>query len=268
MAYTPFKMKGNPMQRNFGIGMRDKNTLPHGAKKSPAKKGHKSKTLVAKSDSMDVAHDKFMKDRMKVLQDKAQKSADSLQTVRKRVINKAVDKKTEAIDKEDSRSKQKKMTSDLGKEIKALNEKRSGAKMMKKSPNKMGHKSPAKMGHKSPTKMGHKSPAKLKKEDSPTKMGHKSPSKMKKSAMKMKKDDSAMKMKKESAMKMKKAPTKFNKGLKAAAAAGKLDKNPKFKAAVEGAPAKMKKKSAMKMKKSAMKMKMKKSPAKMGHKKK
>ena len=77
----------------------------------------------------------------------------------------------------------------------------------------------------------------------------------------MKKDDSAMKMKKESAMKMKKAPTKFNKGLKAAAAAGKLDKNPKFKAAVEGAPAKMKKESAMKMK-------MKKSPAKMGHKKK
>ena len=29
MSYTPFKMKGNPMQRNFGIGA------------SPAKKGHK-----------------------------------------------------------------------------------------------------------------------------------------------------------------------------------------------------------------------------------
>ena len=67
--------------------------------------------------------------------------------------------------------------------------------------------SPADM--KSPVKMGHKSPAK---------MGHKSPSKMKK------------------------APTKFNKGLKDAAASGKLDKNPKFKAAVEKAPAKMKKK--------------------------
>ena len=72
---------------------------------------------------------------------------------------------------------------------------------------------------------------------------------------------------------MKKAPTKFNKKMKAAAAAGKLDKNPKLKAAVEAAPAKMKKaamklkkesammlkKSAMMMKKaSAMKMKMKK----------
>ena len=67
--------------------------------------------------------------------------------------------------------------------------------------------SPADM--KSPAKMGHKSPSK---------MGHKSPSKMKK------------------------APTKFNKGLKDAAASGKLDKNPKFKAAVEKAPAKMKKK--------------------------
>lgn len=200
MAYTPFKMRGNPMKRNFGIG-----ATPAKMKKSPMKKD--DKTLVAKSDSMDVAHDKFMKDRMKVLQNKAQKSADSLQTVRKKVINKAVDKKTEAIAKEDSRSKQKKMTSDLGKEIKALNEKRSGVKMMKKSPSKM----------------------------------------------------------KKSAMKLKKAPTKFNKGLKAAAAAGKLDKNPKFKAAVENAPAKMKK-SAMKMKKSAMKLK--KSPTKMGHKKK
>ena len=90
--------------------------------------------------------------------------------------------------------------------------------------------------------------------------------KMKKeAAMKMKK--SAMKMKKESAMKMKaKSAMKFNAGLKKAAAAGKLDKNPKFKAAVENAPAKMKK-SAMKMKKSAMKMGMKKSAAKMKYKK-
>tara|TARA_R100001163_G_scaffold29216_1_gene23301 strand:- start:76 stop:345 length:270 start_codon:yes stop_codon:yes gene_type:complete len=57
---------------------------------------------------------------------------------------------------------------------------------------------------------------------------------------------------------MKKAPTKFNKGLKAASKAGKLDKNPKFKAAVDAAPVKMKKASAMKMKKmkdSAMTMK-------------
>ena len=65
---------------------------------------------------------------------------------------------------------------------------------------------------------------------------------------------------------MKKSAMKFNAGLKKAAAAGKLDKNPKFKAAVENAPAKMKK-SAMKMKKSAMKMGMKKSAAKMKYKK-
>jgi len=104
-----------------------------------------------------------------------------------------------------------------------------------------------------------------KKDDSPAKM-KKSAAKMKKdSAMKMKKD-SSMKMKKESAMKMKKSAMKFNAGLKKAAADGKLDKNPKFKAAVQNAPAKMKK-SAMKMKKSAMKMGMKKSAAKMKYKK-
>ena len=38
MAYTPFKMKGNPLKRNFGIGMRDKNTLPHGASAAKMKK--------------------------------------------------------------------------------------------------------------------------------------------------------------------------------------------------------------------------------------
>ena len=36
-----------------------------------------------------------------------------------------------------------------------------------------------------------------------------------------------------------KAPMKFNKGLKAASASGKLDKNPKFKAAVDGSPVEM-----------------------------
>jgi hypothetical protein len=61
---------------------------------------------------------------------------------------------------------------------------------------------------------------------------------------------------------MKKAPTKFNKKMKAAAAAGKLDKNPKLKAAVEAAPAKMKKAAAMKMKKAAAMM-MKKAAMKM-----
>tara|TARA_B100001939_G_scaffold250180_1_gene217154 strand:- start:61 stop:963 length:903 start_codon:yes stop_codon:yes gene_type:complete len=80
------------------------------------------------------------------------------------------------------------------------------------------------------------------------------------SAMKMGKSKSPMKMSKKGApAKMSKSPNKFNKGLKKAAADGKLDKNPKFKAAVENAPAKMKK--------SAMKMGMKKSAAKMKYKK-
>ena len=117
-------------------------------------------------------------------------------------------------------------------------------------------------------------------------------------AFKMK-GPSLMKMMKEkgSTMKMKKEePMKFNKPLREASAAGKLDNNPKFKAAVDGAPKKLKKtpmqmkkaamklkdeamklkeKSAMMMKKAAMKLKkdepMKmghKSPKKMGHKKK
>ena len=61
------------------------------------------------------------------------------------------------------------------------------------------------------------------------------------------KKKSAMKMKKAAPAKMaKKSPTKFNKGLKAASAAGKLDKNPKFKAAVDKASvAKMKKASLL-----------------------
>tara|TARA_R100000995_G_scaffold28969_1_gene12817 strand:- start:3 stop:665 length:663 start_codon:yes stop_codon:yes gene_type:complete len=46
---------------------------------------------------------------------------------------------------------------------------------------------------------------------------------------------------------MKKSPAEFNPGLKKAAADGKLDNNPKFKDAVEGAPAKMMKKSAAKL---------------------
>ena len=45
---------------------------------------------------------------------------------------------------------------------------------------------------------------------------------------------------------------KFNKGLKAASKAGKLDKNPNFKAAVDNSPVAMKK-SAMKMKKELLK---------------
>ena len=54
-------------------------------------------------------------------------------------------------------------------------------------------------------------------------------------------------MKKAPAKMKKKSATKFNKGLKAASASGKLNKNPKFKAAVDAAPTKMKKKSSAKM---------------------
>ena len=81
-------------------------------------------------------------------------------------------------------------------------------------------------------------------------------------------------------MKKKMSPAKINKGLEKAAASGKLDKNPKFKAVVEKAarkrkddtPAMLKKSMAtlkksmaklMKDEKSAMMMK---SMAKMGHK--
>ena len=66
-----------------------------------------------------------------------------------------------------------------------------------------------------------------------------------------------MKMAKQagSAMKMKKAePMKFNAGLRKASAEGKLDNNPKFKAAVDNAPKKLKK-TPMQMKKAAMKLK-------------
>ena len=107
-----------------------------------------------------------------------------------------------------------------------------------------------------------------------------------KSAMKMKADKSPMKGYKSAAqrkavhaskadggagnpnkMKMQKdSAAKFNAGLKKAAAAGKLDKNPKFKKAVMDAPAKMKK-AAMKMKKDSS-MKMKKTAMKMYGKKK
>jgi|TARA_R100000081_G_C4794335_1_gene159790 hypothetical protein len=60
-----------------------------------------------------------------------------------------------------------------------------------------------------------------------------------------------MAMKKKPKMAMPKKP-KFNSKLKAAAKSGKLDKNPKFKAAVEKAKMSMKKKPKMAMKKKPM----------------
>ena len=80
----------------------------------------------------------------------------------------------------------------------------------------------------------------------PTKMKKKSPVKKYASAA-QRKAVHASKAEKKSAMKMyksTKSPNKFNAGLKKAAAAGKLDKNPKFKAAVEKSPAKMKNKNS------------------------
>ena len=87
----------------------------------------------------------------------------------------------------------------------------------------------------------------------PMKLMKDSAMKMKKAAMQMKKDDAAMKMG-HSPKKMAKDPMKFNAGLRKASAEGKLDNNPKFKAAVDNAPKKMKK-SAMKLKGEAMKLK-------------
>ena len=78
--------------------------------------------------------------------------------------------------------------------------------------------------------------------------------------------DVPMKMMKKSPSKMmKKSPAEFNPGLRKAAADGKLDNNPKFKAAVENAPAKMMKKSAAKLMKkdSAAKLMKKDSASKM-----
>ena len=70
-------------------------------------------------------------------------------------------------------------------------------------------------------------------------------------------------MKKKSSMQMKKAPAKFNKQMKEAAAAGKLDKNPKFKKAVMESPATLKKSMATLKKSMAMLMKDDKAAAKM-----
>ena len=78
-------------------------------------------------------------------------------------------------------------------------------------------------------KMAKEAGSAMKMKEAPMKIGHKSPTKMKE-------------------------PMKFNAGLRKASADGKLDNNPKFKAAVDNAPKKMKK-TPMQMKKAAMKLK-------------
>ncbi len=64
-------------------------------------------------------------------------------------------------------------------------------------------------------------------------------------------------MKKKSSMQMKKrmSPAKINKGLEKAAASGKLDKNPKFKAVVEKAAKKRKDDTPAMLKKSMAQLK-------------
>jgi len=214
MAYTPFKMKGNPMQRNFGIGA------------SPAKKGHKGKKETVynympdpkreRTDARGRTQKEVIESRMrnerayvkKVKEyekkkggltekemKKARKKADQLS---KRTVasvdsiagvNKQLAKQAEKAFKK-ANKKRKKSTSDFD----------AATKMMKKSPAKMGHKSPSKMMKKSPAKK----PLVGKQKNLPEELKKKilaAPSKMKK--------ESAMKMKKKSAMKLKKSPAKM-----------------------------------------------------------
>ena len=160
MAYTPFKMKGNPMQRNFGIGA------------SPAKKGHKGKkekevvynyqpdpkrerTDARGRTQKEVIESRMRNERAYVKKvkeyekkkggltekemKKARKKADQLS---KRTVasvdsiagvNKQLAKQAERAFKK-ANKKRKKDTSDFD----------AATKMMKKSPSKMMKKSPAK----------------------------------------------------------------------------------------------------------------------------
>ena len=210
MAYTPFKMKGNPMQRNFGIGA------------SPAKKGHKGKKETTysyledpkrertdkqgrtqkevmemrkknerdyrskvgayekKKGGLTAAEAKKANKRASELSKRTVASADSIMGVNKELARKA----------EIAIRKKRKDTSEFD----------AATKMMKKSPAKMGHKSPSKMKKKSPAKK----PLVGKQKNLPEELKKKilaAPSKMKK--------ESAMKMKKKSAMKLKKSPAKM-----------------------------------------------------------
>ena len=200
--YTPFKMKGNPMQRNFGIGA------------SPAKKGHKGKKETTYSyleDPKRERTDKQGRTQKEVMEMRKKNERDYVDKVR------SYEKKKGGLTEAEAK-KARKRASELSKRTvfsadsirgenrelkrqpeKAMKRKRkdtsefdAATKMMKKSPAKMKKKSPA------------KKPLVGKQKNLPEELKKKilaAPSKMKK--------ESAMKMKKKSAMKLKKSPAKM-----------------------------------------------------------
>ena len=207
MAYTPFKMKGNPMQRNFGIGA------------SPAKKGHKdnqetkpAKTYTYLEDPKRERTDKqgrTQKEVMEMRKKNERAYRDKVMAYEKKqgglkpVEAKAARKRASELSKRTVASADSIMgvNKELARQAEiAMKKKRkareaefdAATKMMKKSPSKMMKKSPA------------KKPLVGKQKNLPEELKKKilaAPSKMKK--------ESAMKMKKKSAMKLKKSPAKM-----------------------------------------------------------
>jgi len=210
MAYTPFKMKGNPMQRNFGIGA------------SPAKKGHKDnqETKPAKTYSYvedpkrertdargrtqkEVIESRMRNERayVKKVNEYSKKKGGLTEKEMKKARKKAdqLSKRTVAsvdsiagVNKELARQAEKAFKKANKKRKKDTSDFDAATKMMKKSPSKMMKKSPA------------KKPLVGKQKNLPEELKKKilaAPSKMKKK--------SAMKMKKKSAMKLKKSPAKM-----------------------------------------------------------
>tara|TARA_R100001198_G_C5226877_1_gene207257 strand:+ start:496 stop:1107 length:612 start_codon:yes stop_codon:yes gene_type:complete len=201
MAYTPFKMRGNPMQRNFGIGA------------SPAKKGHKdnqetkpAKTYTYREDPERKRTDAQGRTQKEVLEMRKKNEKDYRDKVQ------AYEKKKGGLTEAEAKKANKRaselskrtvfsadsimgVNKELERQAKIAMEKKrkdtsefdAATKMMKKSATKMKKKSPAKKplvgkqknlpeGLKkkilaAPSKMKKKSAMKLKK--SPAKMGHK-----------------------------------------------------------------------------------------------
>jgi len=104
-----FKMNGSAMygkgnQANYGAAPKNydtsKGSHEHPHEETGALKEHKEghgKTLTQVSDSTTAAHDKFMEDRMKVLQKQASKSSDSLSNVKNKVLTDRLDKKVKTM---------------------------------------------------------------------------------------------------------------------------------------------------------------------------
>ena len=246
MAYTPFKMRGNPMKRNFGIG-----AAPMKMKKSAAKMMDESPAKLSK-----MKEESAMKMKKKSTATKMMKKAPA-KMVKKGATSNARSKTPGPIVADTRVSRKNKTSKSIGPaESDAMIDKRANKvlaarkKAQKDNPKEFmpeSKESKAAMKEyesaKSFLKMK-KSPAKKplvgKQKNLPEELKKKilaSPSKMKKESMAKMKKESAMKMKKESMAKMKKET------------AMKMKKKSAMK---------MKKEAAMKMKKSAMKMKMKK----------